>query len=296
MLACGRMSRYTLLCFDSKGRERGTDSRLTIAQAGLNVDDIFIMCHGWQGDVPAAIGQYDAWTDVMQRTARSLVLGLHWPSLPFGEERLPVQRGIDFGKGFVGAVRGLSFWRMKDRARKFGECGAAKLLGELKATAPEARIHLMGHSFGCIAVSAMAAAHPVDTLFLVQGAMSCRAFARGGYFATVRPRGAMLVTTSAYDTAVRALYPVAAAIKKQVSLSAVPPAYGALGAYGACDVGAVEMEVGTPLPFERGGIYNLDASAVIRNGDGIAGAHTDIAHRELAEAFRLACSSRRLVA
>jgi hypothetical protein len=37
--------------------------------------------------------------------------------------------------------------------------------------------------------------------------------------------------------------------------------------------------------FDRGGVYNLEASEIIKNGSGLAGAHSDIAHPEVAHAF-----------
>src|SRR5262249_3970934 len=95
-------------------------------------------------------------------------------------------------------LRQLSFWKMKDRGRQIGEAGVHRLLRQLQAARADARFHLMGHSFGCIVVSAAVAgpedgaglARPVDSLVLVQGAMSlwsyCSEIAlagrRPGYF------------------------------------------------------------------------------------------------------------------
>src|SRR5208283_3497412 len=75
-------------------------------------------------------------------------------------------------------LRSISFWKMKDRARRIGEDAGHDLLGALMRDAPKARLHLMGHSFGCIVVSASVAGgktakplpKPVSTLYLVQGA------------------------------------------------------------------------------------------------------------------------------
>src|ERR1017187_8641927 len=77
-------------------------------------------------------------------------------------------------------LRVLSFWKMKDRARKFGESGANKLLLAMyqAAAGKDLNVHLMGHSFGCIVVSAMLAGAPklpdsglkVKLMVLVQGA------------------------------------------------------------------------------------------------------------------------------
>src|SRR3546814_13366531 len=74
----------------------------------------------------------------------------------------------------------LSFWQMKDRARSVGERGVAGLLRKLQGAASEyTRFHLMGHSFGCIVVSAAIAGEPgatppkpVASAFLAQGALS----------------------------------------------------------------------------------------------------------------------------
>ena len=57
---------------------------------------IFFFSHGWQGDVPAAIAQYNRWikalTDLPADMAtigadfKPLWIGLHWPSLPWGDD------------------------------------------------------------------------------------------------------------------------------------------------------------------------------------------------------------------
>jgi hypothetical protein len=77
---------------------------------------------------------------------------------------------------------------MKDRARRFGESGGASLLADLQRAGGSdrgIRFHLMGHSFGCIVISAMPAGPggrgplllPVDSLSLVQGALSLWCYA-----------------------------------------------------------------------------------------------------------------------
>ena len=89
----------------------------------------------------------------------------------------------------------------------------------MKASRPETRFHLMGHSFGCIVVSATVAGaprgeklpRPVDSLFLVQGALSLWSYcpdipmARGtaGYFNRILEeglvRGPIVTTRSRFD-------------------------------------------------------------------------------------------------
>jgi hypothetical protein len=99
---------YHLITFDAGGHERiepdgePASRRALAALAEEPVTDVFLFSHGWQGDVPAARGQYDAWIRAMAGCRadiermdqarggafRPLLIGLHWPSLPFGEEDL----------------------------------------------------------------------------------------------------------------------------------------------------------------------------------------------------------------
>ena len=76
--------------------------------------------------------------------------------------RGPRHEAVSFGgfaDGLLAPLRTLSFWKMKDRARRFGESGGAPLLADLMSAAAGrgVRFHLMGHSFGCIVVSAAVA-------------------------------------------------------------------------------------------------------------------------------------------
>jgi hypothetical protein len=106
----GTAVQYYLICFDEHGAERPEiDStmlsdtvRLLLADATEGITDVFFCSHGWQSDVPSAISQYDKWVDVMasahDRSAASTIrpnfqaitIGVHWPSLPFGDEAMPV--------------------------------------------------------------------------------------------------------------------------------------------------------------------------------------------------------------
>lgn len=164
---------------------------------------------------------------------------------------------LGFGDGLKDLVltplRQLSFWKMKDRARQIGENAAHALLGRMLSAAPGARVHLMGHSFGCIVVSAAVAgplngqrlARPVDTLFLVQGALSLWAFTgnipyvpdTSGYFGHIVAdglvSGPIVTTRSKYDRAVGFFYPLGAGSAGQIVLDAEDyPPYGGLGAFG----------------------------------------------------------------
>lgn len=435
---------YYLISFDEHGVERREPDgsllsetvRKRLTDSAEKISDVFFASHGWKGDVPAAIEQYDKWMGAMvsspDREAvrqkrpgfKALNVGLHWPSLPFGDENIPtagggrtlssgsksswtnldaqvdqyaasiadtpVARGAirtiltaavrddgrseslspdvlkayetlytearprrerggpgappgaddgDFdadamyrvarqaelgaasggkvlgGGGLLDKLKGLivvpmqqlSFWKMKDRARAVGESGGHALLASLMSVAPETRFHLMGHSFGCIVVSATVAGKPgdvalprgVDSLFLVQGALSLWSFcpdipfARGtsGYFNRILAkdlvRGPIITTRSRFDAAVGKLYPPAAELRNQVTLDAKLPKFGGVGTFGAQGLGDIATDEkmqpqSYDYAFAPKHVYNLDASGVIKNGGGFSGAHSDIAHPEVA--------------
>jgi hypothetical protein len=417
---------YDLIAYDATGVERTDDPdglmsrRVLESVAREPVTDVFLMSHGWRGDLPSARAQYDAWVGEMDRSAgdlqrtrerpgfRPAVVGLHWPSEPWGDEEFaagpasfavggptaieaevekyatriaqtprakaalrtiftsaeqdplpeelppavreayavlnqeaglgaggegaapgddrepfdPQQRYADaraeelaFGPpgglgGLLTPLRQLSFWKMKDRARLFGESGAHTLVRSLLAVRDGLRVHLMGHSFGCIVVSAAVAGpaggpglpRPVQSLVLVQGALSLWSFCsdipyrrgRSGYFRGVveddRVAGPIVTTQSRYDTAVGRWYPLGAGAARQVDLAVSDlPRYGGVGTFGLrgprLDLVDLDIEASDQgYPFQAGRVYNLESSQIIRNGGGASGAHSDILHPEVAHA------------
>ena len=95
---------YGLIAFDGTGIERDEASRKfsdTLIEQVSNdaVTNIFFFSHGWKGDVPAAVDQYDRWIGALVNSPdmkaaqqiipnfRPLFVGLHWPSLPWGSEQ-----------------------------------------------------------------------------------------------------------------------------------------------------------------------------------------------------------------
>jgi hypothetical protein len=205
-------------------------------------------------------------------------------------------------------LRQLSFWKMKDRARRFGESGAHALLRNLQGTRQDLRLHLMGHSFGCIVMSAAVAGppggaglpRPVQSLVLVQGALSLWSYCedipyrrgRPGYFrplvANNRMAGPIVTTQSRFDRAVGRWYPLAAGAARQIDFAPGDlPRYGGVGTFGlqgpGLDIVALAMQgVDRPYDFRAGRVYNLESSNVIHTGSGASGAHSDIAHPEVA--------------
>lgn len=436
---------YHLVCYDEEGHERvepdgGLASRTIrslLSDPARPVTDVLMASHGWKGDVPAAIEQYDRWfatsanatgdlARIQQKTPgfTPLVIGLHWPSLPWGVERLPASAdsaatlsvgeaapraevgeilaatvntktaqqaietlldesrsadstrltstmydaymtlfdeiglrtdGVNARPGFdledfdpqtivdethddmhedphveasaggvlsivdnvrdalLSPLRQLSFWTMKDRARHFGETAAHGLLNDVLHEAPDARVHLMGHSFGCIVASAMVAGpqddglaleRAINSLFLVQGALSLWSYANdipytigsNGYFHRILAKGLVhgpiITTRSSHDTAVGRFYPLGARMKAQRLLGETFPEYGGIGAFGiqGLDSGFPVHDMrmttgGFVIELSEPEICNIDASEVISNGTGASGAHSDIAHPEVAHAF-----------
>jgi hypothetical protein len=221
----------------------------------------------------------------------------------------------DFGQadlgGLLAPLRTLTFWSMKRRARSFGEGGAHRLLGVLQAAAPDDRLvrfHLVGHSFGCIVVSACVSgppgreAQPVDSLVLAQGALSLWSYCSripavpnlSGYFHPLVAQrlvsGPIITTRSIHDRAVGSFYPLGAGAAREVDFGPGElPKYGGLGTFGAQGPG-VTIEELTMRPVSEGysfrpeTVYNLEASDVIKNGSGPSGAHSDICHPEVAHA------------
>jgi len=224
----------------------------------------------------------------------------------------PASFGLLSRDDLLSPLRTLSFWKMKDRARQFSEGGVFGLLNGLLRSAGgrDVRFHLMGHSFGCIVVSAALAGpggegelvRPVNSLALVQGALSLWSYCeeiplapgKAGYFRAVmdgRVKGPIVTTRSPYDTAVGRWYPLAARTAGQVAFAAPGqlPKYGGVGAFGAQGPGLelvdqLMLAADEPYGFEAGKVYNLECSGVIREGGGFSGAHSDIAHPEVAHA------------
>lgn len=432
----GTDQKYYLVNYDKDGKERfggddGVPSQVLLDELKNGAyTDVIIMSHGWMGDVPAAIAQYDKWMpnlftcqndiDAMKRKRpgfKPLLVGLHWPSLPWGDEDDDGSFGFDpnsevgkiiqaavddyarrlgdtpeirkqleiiltaavdehdslpdkvrsaykalfkqlglnrkrefasidakgaipdpetifqeaaarenedmisgsFGKfslfgTLLSPLRTFSFWKMKSRARGFGESGANELLRKMQKIAADAGrnidFHLMGHSFGCIVVTAMAAGKPgakitqppVNSITLVQGALSIWAYTpdiphdkgKPGYFnpliKQVRVKGPIVTTQSEFDRAVGFFYKLGAGIAGQVSFATKFPEIGALGAFGIQGLdqitdGLTMKKVNEAYNFKPGRIYNLESSDVIKRGGGFSGAHSDIVHPEVAHAL-----------
>lgn len=148
-------------------------------------------------------------------------------------------------------VKPFTVWQMKDRAGVVGSRGVAPLLDDLLRDC-DARIHLLGHSFGCKVVMSATAAlttplpRRLHSALLLQAAVSQYAFApvvpgsglAGGYVANLaRIERPVVATFSAHDSALTGMFHKA--LRRAADLGEQPQAaggspsrYGALGGFG----------------------------------------------------------------
>ncbi|HEU0201997.1 MAG TPA: hypothetical protein VFR86_16390 [Burkholderiaceae bacterium] len=159
-------------------------------------------------------------------------------------------------------VKPFTVWQMKDRAGKVGARGVAKLLEGLLARST-ARVHVVGHSYGCKVVMTATCALPEGTrrlhsALLLQPAVSQYAFApevpgrpgvAGGFFkGLTRVTAPIVATFSANDVALTKMFHLA--LRRQQDLGEEPmiagespSRYAALGGYGpqASDADIVDI-------------------------------------------------------
>ncbi len=218
--------------------------------------------------------------------------------------------GSSIMNGLLGGVRQLSFWTMKKRARTVGENGMHRFIATLMTTT-HAKIHLMGHSFGCIVTSAILGGpngrtplpRPVSSVALVQGAFSLWSYADAGrvpgaatpgYFQNIvtakAVSGPFITTQSRHDIAVGVFYPASVYLDRDVSFDPVAlPKSGAIGTYGiqgsATAVAGELLDENASYAFEGGKVYNLNSDKFIKKMNGASGAHSDIDGPQVAHAI-----------
>ena len=160
------------------------------------------------------------------------------PDVAFSADEASFGEGGVF-EGVLGVLRQFSYWSMKKRGRKIGEGGMHDFVVALqRATAAQnTRIHLMGHSFGCVVISSILKGagdnsplqRPIDSVALVQGAVSLWSWALaipferagpGYFYQTLREgriHGPLITTQSRFDFAVGRLYPLACQVSRRRS-------------------------------------------------------------------------------
>ncbi|MBT2423512.1 serine-threonine protein kinase [Streptomyces sp. ISL-22] len=205
-------------------------------------------------------------------------------------------------------LRQATYYAMKRRAGTVGERGLGRMVGQLAARASEARVHLVGHSFGARLVSFALRGLPkgvrtVKSVTLLQGAFSHYAFASrlphdaraGGVLEGQHNRidGPLVCCYSRHDSALSTMYPLASRMAGDARGIAALDIGRMLGAkWGAMGHDGVQAVPGTKsyeladalrATLPASGCVNVDAAAVVRRGGPPAGAHSDIVHRELAQ-------------
>jgi predicted alpha/beta hydrolase family esterase len=200
--------------------------------------------------------------------------------------------GFDFG-GILEAARNVlnvtTYFTMKERAGVVGEKGIAKLLKKLHAEADDARLHLIGHSFGGRAVTAAAlvTSAPVSSICLLQAAFSHYGMAQGwdgaqknGVFWKVPEKidGPVIITFTENDKAVGLAYPVASRIARQIGagLGDADDKYGGIGRNGALKTPAslradTLHPVGARYTFTKGKVSSLNADEFVKGHGDVTG-------------------------
>lgn len=170
------------------------------------------------------------------------------------------------------ALRIFSYWQMKQRAGIIGAAGVRRMVAELQAAFPSSRFHLIGHSFGCKMLLSCVGENPaspqkVDTLVLLQGAVSYQAMSPIGGYSQVpgRVKGPVVCTYSSNDSALGIPYELASRAAGQTAEGRATSKYAALGRIGPefC-VGRVVSapQAEDNYKFENR-VYGLDGGAYI---------------------------------
>jgi hypothetical protein len=198
-------------------------------------------------------------------------------------------------------VRAATVWKMKDRSGVVGSKGVAPLLRDLHTAAPRARMHLIGHSYGCrlllAAVSdddvvATAESPAVDSMLLLQPAVNFYCFADqvprsgkpGGYRNVLsKVRQPVLTTFSSSDSALHDQFHWAVRRKADVgeqpqaaALGEAPSIYCALGGYGPAGMGALADEIRIKKPQDHYSMSQADARVIALRADDEITGHGDI--------------------
>ncbi|WP_371501871.1 hypothetical protein OG871_33190 [Kitasatospora sp. NBC_00374] len=241
--------------------------------------------------------------------------------------RLPADRGRSRGRtgGFVDedatappeAAGGLGFLDprklirtatvllMKDRAGRVGGHGVALLLRAVLDAAPDVRVHLVGHSYGCkVVLSALcngpAPARPVESVLLLQPAVSGLCFAAdvdgagtpGGYRPALARTAQPVVTTfSRHDLPLTTFFHWAVRRPDDlgdIAIAGAPPSrYAALGGFGPQGVDGQAVTVDVKDPPDRYGLGPQGPRIVAVRADRSIGGHGDVTNP--ATAWALLC-------
>jgi pimeloyl-ACP methyl ester carboxylesterase len=185
---------------------------------------------------------------------------------------------------------------MKDRAGVVGARGVHPLLVDLLNAAPDARIHLVGHSYGCrVLLSALCAGplpRPVRSVLLMQPALSYLAFAEtlpdsgvsGGYEpAKARTELPIMVTWTRRDIPLRQLFQLAVRRSTDLGdqdigsagLETPPSRFAAMGGWGP-EAGVGVSNETIRLPSDGAYVFGNGVEVLALESHAVIKDHSDI--------------------
>lgn len=243
----------------------------------------------------ALLAAWGATTPTRPQT-HSTIGGFIEDEAPPGFSDTPAAAGFNPLEKVRDALRATTVWLMKDRAARVGGNGVARLLSRL-AESSNARIALVGHSYGCIVVLSALCGPPslsrrAESVLLLQAALSGYAFAEdvdgrpGGYRdAANRVRQPIIATYSKHDAPLTKFFHWAVRRKSDRGQAVIaaeggppPSKFAALGGYGPQGVAArwIDMpDPGVPYPLSTSERFiAADASKFIGSHGAVQNPHT----------------------
>lgn len=238
-----------------------------------NASDVIILVHGWNVSEHVARRTYQTWFP----NAPVPIIGVHWPAslINAGTPTADIKHQLTMLANLTG------YYRMRKRAAHIGKAGLAALIQALLQRG--VRCHIVGHSFGALAV--IAAIHEITKHTLFHGSATvCLAACSHFVFAeqyddihdgayrnlavTPNLRAPLLVVHSKNDALLTVPYALASRLAGQEALFAGT----ALDRYGALGVnGALRTPEARTIPYSRAarlaqpGITNVPAHELIQN-------------------------------
>lgn len=261
--------------------------------------DVIVLVHGWNNTEHVARRAYATWFP----SSPVSVVGIHWPAtaVTIPEDQIEV-RGTSVGRNLDPLANLSAYFQMRKRATQVGETGLATVIHALSSGGT--RVHLVGHSFGALAV--IAALHRVTETHNFRGsAILCLAacshfvFARqydGVHDGTYRElatrttmQAPLLVMHSHNDTILKGPYAVASRLAghEAMMVGSATDRFGALGVNGARSTPEARS-----LPFvhaarnARPGITNVPVHNVVFHHSGVAALNLPAFTKQLIHTIR----------
>jgi hypothetical protein len=188
----------------------------------------------------------------------------------------------DFSLDPRNLLRTATVWKMKSRAGKVGAGGVGPLVRHVLGQS-DARLHLIGHSFGArLVLSALVSetpARPARSMLLLQAAVNRWCFAddvartgrKGGYSPALQQVEQPILTTfSPHDEPLTKVFHLAMRGghlgEPEIAALGDPELYGALGGYGPAGLGGLGGTERAAVPDNEG--YDLDGGRRVIAIDG----------------------------